>query len=114
MAETKEIAAAPASPVARNVFAYPGYLKLLSASLLGALGDRFYQGLMIATANEIFQGKTVELKELGSVRNRHSDAHGAGRRSYRVTARHAALAVNLAGSMALFLIGTHEARNSGD
>ena len=54
---------------ARNVFAYPGYVKLLTASLLGALGDRFYQGLMIATANEIFQGKTDELKELGSRQN---------------------------------------------
>jgi hypothetical protein len=51
------------------------------------------------------------VKELGSVRNRHSDAHGAGRRKYRVAGRHAALAVNLAGSMALFLIETHEARS---
>jgi hypothetical protein len=51
------------------------------------------------------------VKELGSVRNRHSDAHGAGRRKYRVASRHAALAVNLAGSMALFLIETHEARS---
>ena len=49
------------------------------------------------------------VKELGSVRNRHSDAHGSGRKSYRVASRHAALAVNLAGSMALFLIETHEA-----
>ena len=54
---------------ARNVFAYPDYVKLLSGSLLGALGDRFYQGLMIATANTIFQGQTEELKELGSRQN---------------------------------------------
>jgi hypothetical protein len=53
---------------------------------------------------------TTIIKELGSVRNRHSDAHGSGRKSYRVAGRHAALAVNLAGSMALFLIETHEAR----
>jgi hypothetical protein len=57
---------------------------------------------------------TTVVKELGSVRNRHSDAHGSGRRSYRVAGRHAALAVNLAGSMALFLIETHEARQSED
>lgn len=50
------------------------------------------------------------VKELGSVRNRHSDAHAAGRTQYRLAARHASLAVNLAGSMALFLIEAHEAR----
>lgn len=50
------------------------------------------------------------VQELGSLRNRVSDSHGPGRKSYRPAARHAALAVNLAGSMALFLIGTHEAR----
>jgi hypothetical protein len=55
---------------------------------------------------------TTIVKELGSVRNRHSDAHGEGRKRYRVEGRHAALAVNLAGAMALFLIETHEARSS--
>lgn len=53
---------------------------------------------------------TTVVKELGSVRNKHSDAHGSGRTTYRAAPRHAALAVNLAGSMALFLIETHEAR----
>ncbi len=52
---------------------------------------------------------TTIVKEVGSVRNRHSDAHGDGRTVHRVEDRHAALAVNLAGSMALFLIATHEA-----
>ena len=47
---------------------------------------------------------------LGSLRNKAGDAHGAGRKRYRPAERHAALAVNLAGSMALFLIETHEAR----
>jgi hypothetical protein len=46
---------------------------------------------------------------LGSLRNKAGDAHGSGRRTYRPAARHAALAVNLAGSMSLFLIETHEA-----
>ena len=45
---------------------------------------------------------------LGSLRNEAGDAHGSGRRRYRPEARHAALAVNLAGSMSLFLIETHE------
>lgn len=46
---------------------------------------------------------------LGSLRNKAGDAHGSGRTSYRPAPRHATLAVNLAGSMALFLIETHEA-----
>lgn len=50
------------------------------------------------------------VQELGSLRNRVSDSHGPGRKSYKPAARHAALAVNLAGSMALFLIQTYEAR----
>lgn len=45
---------------------------------------------------------------LGSVRNRVGDAHGGGRRAYRPAQRHAALAVNLAGAMALFLLQTSE------
>jgi hypothetical protein len=53
---------------------------------------------------------TTVVKELGSLRNRASDSHGAGRVSYKPAARHAALAVNLAGSMALFLVETHAAR----
>lgn len=48
---------------------------------------------------------------LGSLRNKVGDAHGSGRKSYRPAARHATLAVNLAGSMSLFLIETHEARD---
>ena len=51
---------------------------------------------------------------LGSIRNRDSDAHGQGRKSYRPAERHAALAVNLAGSMALFLMETHEARDAAE
>jgi hypothetical protein len=49
------------------------------------------------------------VQELGSLRNRVSDSHGPGRKSYRPGERHAALAVNLAGSMALFLMQTHQA-----
>ena len=48
---------------------------------------------------------------LGGLRNKAGDAHGSGRKTYRLAARHAALAVNLAGSMSLYLIETHEARD---
>lgn len=44
--------------------------------------------------------------ELGSLRNRISDAHGRGRRPVVPASRHAELAVNLAGTMAAFLVAT--------
>ncbi len=50
---------------------------------------------------------------LGPLRNRISDAHAnSGRKPVKPSARHAALAVNMAGSMALFLIETANERNS--
>jgi hypothetical protein len=58
----------------------------------------------------ILGGCTTVVNGLESIRNRASDAHGQGRRAYKPAERHAALAVNLAGSMALFLIETHEVR----
>jgi Abortive infection C-terminus len=58
----------------------------------------------------ILGGCTSVVNGLGSIRNRTSDAHGQGRTVYKPAERHAALAVNLAGAMSLFLIETHEAR----
>lgn len=46
------------------------------------------------------------VQNLGALRNKLGDAHGEGRRPYRPAPRHAALAVNLAGSMATFLVET--------
>ena len=43
---------------------------------------------------------------LGTMRNKLSDAHGRGKRPVKPKPRHAALAVNLAGAMATFLIET--------
>jgi uncharacterized protein YfkK (UPF0435 family) len=48
---------------------------------------------------------------LGTLRNRLGDAHGQGKKPVRPAARHAELAVNLAGSVALYLVETWEARN---
>jgi len=48
---------------------------------------------------------------LGTLRNRLGDAHGQGKKPVRPAARHAELVVNLAGSVALFLIETWESRN---
>lgn len=59
----------------------------------------------------ILGGATSVVEGLGSLRNRVGDAHGQGRRPIRPAARHAGLAVNMAGAMALFLIETAEARS---
>ncbi|WP_263790402.1 abortive infection family protein [Salinibacter sp.] len=45
---------------------------------------------------------------LGAIRNSHSDAHGDGKVYYKPAPRHAELTVNLAGSMAMFLVRTWE------
>lgn len=49
--------------------------------------------------------KTV-VDGLASLRNSFGDAHGTGKRHVRPHARHAELAVNLAGTMAAFLVAT--------
>lgn len=59
---------------------------------------------------QILGGCHSVVEGLGALRNRLSDAHGIGRAGVRPAARHAELAVNLAGTMATFLIATVEAR----
>lgn len=51
------------------------------------------------------------VQNIGSLRNKGGDAHAGGRSRVPFKPRHAALTVNLAGSMALFLIETWQARN---
>jgi hypothetical protein len=47
------------------------------------------------------------VERLGSLRNKLGDAHGqGGKRPTKPAARHAALAVNLAGAMATFIVET--------
>lgn len=50
------------------------------------------------------------VEQLGALRNKLGDAHGGGPRRAKPAPRHAELAVNLAGSMATFLVATWEAR----
>lgn len=59
---------------------------------------------------QILGGCTAVVEGLGAVRNRISDAHGRGTGGPRPTARHAQLAVNLAGTMATFLVETWHTR----
>lgn len=53
------------------------------------------------------------VNSLGTIRNRVGDAHGQGRRPVKPKQRHAELAVNLAGTMASFLVATWKDRNGG-
>lgn len=59
---------------------------------------------------QILGGCQTVVEGLGAMRNRHSDAHGSGKAGVRPAPRHAELAVNLAGTMATFLLATWEAR----
>lgn len=52
------------------------------------------------------------VNNIGTLRNRLGDAHGKGRLPVKPGPRHAALAVNLAGAMATFLVETEESRRS--
>jgi hypothetical protein len=83
----------------------PGLYKLVSGEL--GLAPAAYSE---EAFKQILGGCHSVIVGLGSLRNKVGDAHGSGRTTYRPLSRHAALAVNLAGSMALFLIETHEAR----
>lgn len=56
---------------------------------------------------QILGGCTAVVEGLGALRNRLSDAHGQGKRPVRPAPRHAELAVNLSGAMAMFLVSTH-------
>lgn len=65
------------------------------------------------TFKKILGGVTSVVNELGSLRNRLGDAHGQGKLPVKPGERHAALAVNLAGSVAMFLVDTFNARVEG-
>lgn len=59
---------------------------------------------------QILSGCSGVVNGLGAVRNRLGDAHGKGPRQVLPLPRHARLATNLAGTMALFLLETHLSR----
>jgi hypothetical protein len=59
---------------------------------------------------QILGGCTSVVEGLGALRNRLSDSHGKGKVGAKPAPRHAELAVNLAGAVAMFLIATLKAR----
>ena len=61
---------------------------------------------------QILGGCSAIVNGLGTLRNKLGDAHGKGSSPVKPSARHAELAVNLAGTTALFLIQTYEANKT--
>jgi hypothetical protein len=57
---------------------------------------------------KILGGAHAVVDGLANLRNRLGDAHGQGKRSVKPASRHAELAVNMAGSLASFLLATFE------
>lgn len=55
----------------------------------------------------ILGGAITVVNGIGTLRNRLSDSHGRGGKTVRPSARHASLAVNMAGALATFLVETH-------
>lgn len=61
---------------------------------------------------QILGGCTAAVEGLGTLRNRLSDAHGKGRIAAKPKPRHAELAVNLSGALAMFVLSTWEDRKA--
>jgi len=61
----------------------------------------------------ILSGCNSIVSGIGEIRNLYGDAHGKNRKAVKLEPRHAHLAVNLAGSMASFLIETAEKAKQG-
>ena len=59
---------------------------------------------------QILGGCTAVVEGLGALRNRLSDSHGKGRVAVKPAPRHAELAVNLAGALAVYLLATTAAQ----
>lgn len=63
---------------------------------------------------QILGGCTAAVEGLGTLRNRLSDAHGKGKIAARPKPRHAELAVNLSGALAMFVLSTWEERQKSE
>jgi hypothetical protein len=64
-----------------------------------------------AIFKQILGGCAGAVSGLSSLRNKLGDAHGQGKINYQPSERHAELAVNLAGTLCLFLLKTYEFNN---
>jgi len=59
---------------------------------------------------QILGGCATVVEGLGALRNKRGDAHGKGKNNVKPAPRHAALAVNLSGALASYLVETWEHR----
>ncbi|MEZ5759091.1 MAG: abortive infection family protein [Emcibacteraceae bacterium] len=78
------------------------------ATLLKLAASQHTEGVF----KQILGGCSGIVGGLGSLRNKIGDAHGQGSKPIKPAPRHAELAVNLAGSMALFLVRTWREQNN--
>lgn len=67
-----------------------------------------------AVFKQILGGCTAVVEGLGALRNRLSDSHGKGKSGVKPAPRHAELAVNLAGALAIYLLATKSARGEAE
>lgn len=84
----------------------PGLKKTLSShlNLAPAQHDR-------ETFRTILGAIATIVNRLAELRNTYGDSHGKGRNAAKISPRHAALAVNLAGSLAAFIVDTWAERS---
>jgi hypothetical protein len=75
-----------------------------AASKLNLAPDQHHDPIV----KQILGGCQTVVEGLGAFRNKYGDAHGKGAAATLPSQRHASLAVNLAGTMAVFLINTYE------
>jgi hypothetical protein len=61
---------------------------------------------------QILGGASGIISGLGAIRNKLGDAHGKSKNSVKPSERHSELAVNLAGTMAVFLFKTYNAKTN--
>jgi hypothetical protein len=80
------------------------YERVASAMNLGP------QGHKEKVFKHVLGGCLSVVNGLAALRNAFGDAHGKGPRAPKPTARHADLAINLAGTLASFLMATYEER----
>ena len=85
-----------------------GKLYRLTARQLNLAPDQHNEQVF----KQILSGCVSVANGLGELRNKFGDAHGKGKRRFKPGSRHAKLAVNLAGTMALFLVETYQAKQS--
>lgn len=94
---------------------YPKNVKLhqlyaLTAKELNLSPDQHSEKIF----KQILGGCSGIVSGLGSLRNSLGDAHGQGKRPVKPAPRHAELAVNLAGAVAVFLVTTLEGKSGGN